>query len=289
MAAPVGPTVRRMQLGWELKRLRDKAGFTLAEAVDGLPFSSSKLHRAENGLTALPKVADLKALLDRYGLDDPEDVEFLAEIHRESLNRGWWSPYRSVMPSGMPTYVGLESGALRAKTWQPVVVFGLLQTEAYARALFTTAKPVEETNTEFVERNIQVRMDRKEVLTRSVNPLELWVIMNEAALRQVVGGADVMRRQYEEIAQVSRLDNVTIQVLPMASATYRSSFNFTLLEFESPLPHVVQVDGTDASNMSDKDTVLWKFTRRFDALRAGALPAGETPAFLEALSREITP
>ncbi|MFJ1745661.1 helix-turn-helix domain-containing protein [Streptomyces sp. NPDC088116] len=276
-----------MQLGWELRQLRDKAGFTLAQAVDGLTFSPSKLQRVENGLTGLPKVQDLKDLLHRYGVHDEEDVDFLVEVHRDSVNRGWWSVYRSVLPSGMGMYIGLESGARRMRTWQPYVVFGLLQTERYAREMFQTAKPVEETTTEFVERHIQLRMERKGALTRRESPLELWAILDEGSLRRVVGDSDVMREQYEEIATLARHDNVTVQILPMGTATYRSSFNFNLLEFETPLPAVLQVDAADGSNISDKDTTVWSFSRRFDALRASALAPSETPAFLQRLAREI--
>ncbi|MEU1824090.1 helix-turn-helix transcriptional regulator [Streptomyces abikoensis] len=277
-----------MQLGWELKRLREKAGFTLAQAVDGLTFSTSKLHRVENGITALPKVADLRLLLERYGLDDEEDVQFLVEIHRDSLNRGWWAQYRSVMPSGMATFVGLESGARTIRAWQPNVVYGLLQTERYAREMLLGAKLVEETTTEFVERTIELRMERKNILTRTSSPTLLWVVLCEAVLRRVISGPDVMRGQYEEIARLAALDNVTVQILPMATATYRSSTNFMLLDFESPLPTVVQSDGAEESKVSDKDTTVWAFTRKFDALRAGALPPGETPAFLHRLARETT-
>ncbi|MGP3968937.1 helix-turn-helix domain-containing protein [Streptomyces sp. 6N223] len=287
MAAPTGPTVRRMQLGWELRRLREKNGFTLAQAVDGLTFSTSKLFRVENGLSALPKVSDLKTLLDRYGVTDEDDIQFLVEIHRDSLNRGWWSHYRSTMPSGMATYVGLESGARAIRAWQPNVVLGLLQTERYVRELFQAAKPVNEATTEFLERGVQLRMDRKSVITRKENPVELWAILDEAALLRIVGGPEVMREQYEEIARLAALDNVTVQILPTSTPTYRSADNFTLLEFGAPLPTVVQSDIVDASNVSDKDTTVWAFTRRFDALRAGALSPGETPEFLNRLARKI--
>ena len=111
MAAPTGPTVRRMQLGAELRRLREKSDLTLAEAVDGLTFSISKLYRVENGLTGLKAVAELRVLLDRYGVTDDRDIDFLVDIHRDSLKRGWWSQYRGTMPSGMEIYVGLETGA----------------------------------------------------------------------------------------------------------------------------------------------------------------------------------
>lgn len=287
MAAPTGPTVRRMQLGWELKQLRDKAGLTLAQAVEGLTFSPSKLHRTENGLTGLPKVQDLKDLLDRYGVEEAGDVDFLVEIHRDSLNRGWWSVYRSVMPSGMSMFIGLESGARSVRAWQPDVVYGLLQTERYAREMFLMAKSVEETTTEFVERHVQIRMQRKEVLTRKQCPLELWAILDEATLRRVAGGPDVMRELYEEIIRLSQLDNVTVQILPANISTYRCSFNFALLDFVAPMPTVVQSDAADGSGLGDKDTTIWTFTRRFDALRAGALAPGETVAFLQRLAREV--
>lgn len=276
-----------MQLGWELKELRDKAGFTLAQATEGLTFSSSKLHRVENGLTGLPKVQDLKDLLDRYGVENGEDVDFLVEIHRDSLNRGWWSVYRSVLPSGMSMYIGLESGARSVRSWQPNVVYGVLQTERYAREMFLTAKSVEETTTEFVERHTQIRMQRKELLTRKDNPMELWAILDEATLRRVIGGPDVMREQYEEIIRLSQLDNVTIQILPANISTYRCSFNFALMDFGAPLPTVVQSDEADGSGLGDKDTTIWTFTRRFDALRAGAHAPGETVTVLQRLSREI--
>lgn len=277
-----------MQLGAELRRLREKAQFTLAEAVDGLTFSTTKLHRVENGLTALRSSAELRVLLERYGVTDEEDIEFLTEIQRDSVNRGWWSQYRSTMPSGMAMYVGLETGARTIRAWQPSVVLGLLQTPAYAREMFQTAKPVEEHTTEFIERNIQLRMDRKEHLVRKGSRMELWVILDEGALRRVIGSRDVMREQYEEIIRLTKLDNVTVQILPLSSATYRASFNFTLLEFEAPPLTVVQCDMPDGgSNVSDKDTTVWAFTRKFDALRAGALAPGETPTFLHRLAGEI--
>ncbi|NIY69958.1 helix-turn-helix domain-containing protein [Streptomyces malaysiensis] len=276
-----------MQLGWELKRLRDEAGFTLAEAVDGLTFSTTKLFRVENGLSALPKSADLKALLDRYGVEAEDDVDFLMQIHRDSLNRGWWSVYRSVLPSGVGMHIGLENGARTSRTWQPHVVFGLLQTERYARELFQAAKPVEETTTEFVERHIQIRMERKKNLWRRQDPLDLWVIQDEASLRRVVGSSEVMREQYEEMETLLGLDNVTVQILPMATPAHRPHTNFNLWEFGTPLPSVVQSDAADGSDISDKETTIWSFSRRFENLRAAALAPGETSAFLKRLAREI--
>ncbi|WP_037912305.1 helix-turn-helix domain-containing protein [Actinacidiphila yeochonensis] len=288
MAVPAGPTVRRLQLGSELRRSREKAGLTLAEAVEGLALSVTKLYRLENGLTALRSAAELHVLLDRYGVEGQEDVDFLTELHRDSLSRGWWSRYRGVMPRGMAMYVGLETGARAIRAWQPNAVLPLLQTERYVREMLQSAKPTEEHTTEFVERSIQLRMERKERLTRGAGGPDLWCVLDEAALRRTVGGPDVMREQYEEIIRLTALANVTVQILPLNIATYRSGTAFTLLELEAPSLTVVRTDSGDGgSNVSDKDSAIWAFARRFDALRAGALAPGETPALLRRIAAEI--
>lgn len=289
MAAPTGPTVRRVQLGRELERLRKQAGFTnTRDAVKGLDISGSQLYRVEQGTSAFRRAADLVAVLKQYGITDKEDVEFLVGIHRDSLNRGWWSTYARTMPSGMAMYIGLEDGAKAIRAWQPDVVPGLLQTKDYARAVFEDAKPVEERTTEYVERGIDLRMERQDILTRQDNPVEIRAILDEAVLRRVKGSREIMRQQTERLLELAALDNVTIQILPFTSPTYRADFDFVLLEFVDPIPTVVQMDTYDgAANLSDKDTEVWMFARRFDALRDGALPVVETPKFLHHLTREI--
>ncbi|WP_371579002.1 helix-turn-helix domain-containing protein [Streptomyces sp. NBC_01314] len=284
-----------MQLGIELRRLRRQAprddgdgnGLTLAQAVRGLGFTESKLYRVENGLTSLPKVQDLKDLLDRYGVTDVDDVEFLLEVHKNSLQRGWWSPYRSLMPSGFGMSVGLEGDAKILRVYQPDVMFGLFQTEAYTRAQFEIAKPVDERTTEFVERNIEIRMRRKDAITRGDRPVEVHAILEEATLRRVFGSPDVMREQYKHLAELATLDHVTVQILPMNVPIYRASGNFILMEFERPLPMVVSVDTAEGATVTDKDTEIWRYARRFDAMRAGAPAPRDTPRFLEQAAREL--
>lgn len=295
VATKTGPTIRRMQLGQELRRLREQAdnedgatrGLTRAQAVRGTSVSESQLHRVEKGLTSLPKVQQLRQLLDRYGVTDLEDVNFLLDVHKSSLNRGWWSPYRVFMPSGFNLSVGLEGDAKILRVYQPDVIFGLFQTPAYARAMFESAKPVDERTTEFVERNIEIRMRRKDAITRSRNPVEIHAILDEAVLRRVLGGPEVMREQYEHLAELAELDHVTVQILPLGQPVYRSGQNFTLMDFESPLPTVVSVDGFTSVNVTDKDTEIWAYRRRFDAMRAEAGRPRETPEFLKRAAREL--
>jgi len=287
VAARRGPTFRRRELGKELRRLREKAGMTIQEAAEGLGFSDTKLGRVETGHNSLPRVEDLEKLLDRYGVDDIDDRDSLLTLHRDSLSRDPWLPYRDAMPSGMPLYVGLESEAQEMRAWQPMYVFGLLQTESYARAQFTVAKPVDETGSAFVENNVRLRMERKQLITRSDTPVALRVILDESALRRMIGGREVMLEQYDEIAALSARDNVTVQILPQKLVTYRADINFAILDFETPVDPIVQSDIPGTITVSDKPADVWTANRRFNSMRDEALGPSATAGFLKQLAREI--
>ncbi|MEU1675745.1 helix-turn-helix transcriptional regulator [Streptomyces roseifaciens] len=286
MAARRGPTFRRRELGKELRRLREKKGYSTKEAAAAIESSDTKLNRVESGHNQLPRVRDLEDLLDFYGVTDRNDRAQLLELHRDSLSADWYRPYQNYMPSGQLLYVGLETDARTMRAWHSQVVFGLLQTERYAHALFSTAKPVEERTTEFVEESVAARMKRKEVVFGD-DPVELRVILDEAALRRVVGSTAVMREQYEEIARATELDHVTVQILPMNLPTYRANANFVILDFDSGLDPVVMEDSPSVMTVSDRPREVWKHARKFDALREGALAPAKTADFLHRLGREI--
>ncbi|NVK78558.1 helix-turn-helix domain-containing protein [Streptomyces morookaense] len=287
MAARRGPTFRRRELGKQLRLLREKAGITIEEAAAALAFSETKLTRVETAHNSLPRVGDLEKLLDLYGVENPDSREALLVLHRDSLSREWWTPYRNTMWNGMDTFLGLERDARTLRSWQPDVVPGLLQCESYARALFLSEKQVEETTTPFVDDNVRLRMERKDILTRADGPVELNVVVNEAALRQWMGSKDVMLEQYEEVERLAQLHNVTVQILPMMLANYRTCLNFMILDFDEGLEPVVQTDLQETITVTDKPLVVGRYARRFDALQRGALAPSVTPEFLHRLAREI--
>ncbi|WKK27554.1 helix-turn-helix transcriptional regulator [Streptomyces olivoreticuli] len=286
MAARRGPTFRRRELGKELRRLREKHRISAKEAAAHIESSETKLNRVETGHNQLPRVRDLEDLLELYGVTDRHDREHLLTLHRESLSADWYRPYQNFLPSGQLLYVGLESDATTMRAWHSQVVFGLLQTENYTRAMFTTAKPVDEKTTEFVETNVALRMKRKEIV-HGDDPIELRVILDEAALRRMIGGPDIMREQYEEIERVAALDHVTVQILPQNLVKYRAGANFVLLDFDAKLDPVVMEDGPRVMTVSDTPREVWAYARRFDAMREGALPPVKTADFLHRLAREI--
>ncbi|MDX2565109.1 helix-turn-helix transcriptional regulator [Streptomyces sp. TX20-6-3] len=280
MAARRGATFRRRELGRELRRLREGKGLTQEEVAQQLGFSHTKLGRVESGDIDLPRTSDLENLMTHYDVIDKGDRATLLQLHRESLSKDPWTPFKAFMPSKMPTYRGLEEAAHVMRAFQPDVVFGMLQTEDYARALFQLAKPVDETTSEFVETNTKMRLERKELITRSDSPLELRVIMDEAALRRLVGGHEIMRAQYDEVIELSKLENVTVQVLPNDVVTYRARSNFIILDFPDEVDPVVQTDLPDTISVTDAPRAVAKSIRGFDAMRESALAPAKTADFL---------
>ncbi|MFE6335224.1 helix-turn-helix domain-containing protein [Streptomyces sp. NPDC057798] len=294
VAAKRGATGRRLELGIQLRQLRENCppvedgrarGMTRKAAVRGLKaLSEASLARIENGeLNFRRNVADLRTLLKRYAVDDDELIEQLLELNREAPNDEWLTHYRAFMPSGMPHFVGLEAEATEILAYHPTVVYGLLQTEDYARALFEVQRPIEDTTSEFIHRNVDLRMERKRRVLQRQNDVRLRVILGEAALRIPVGDENIMREQYLEIIKLARQDHISIQVLPFKRG-YRATNDFTILDL-GELPSRVQTDNAwGAVSTSDKPREVDRFTRRFNAMVGAALGLEETIEFLEALT-----
>ncbi|MFJ6722227.1 DUF5753 domain-containing protein [Streptomyces sp. NPDC091259] len=181
----------------------------------------------------------------------------------------------------------MESDAESIAAWQPSLVFGLFQTASYTRELLLSAKAVDETTTEFIDANVELRMERKAIITKE-EPRKLWVIMAEDTLRSTIGSREVMDEQFEEIKRLAHLDHITVQILPATSTGYRASQNFILLDMGEPLGRIVQADqpGGQAS-ITDKKPDVGKYSRRFDALRASALAPHETPSFIDNVQRDL--
>lgn len=288
MAAPHRPTARRIELGHELRQLRKQAGLTLEDVARQLKISDTQMQRVETGLQSFRRADQLKKLLALYGITDEDAVESLLAIQRDSSSQEWWTPHTSYLSSGMPRFLGIESAAEEIRAYHPTLVYGLLQTEAYAKAIHENVKPITETTTEFVEHNVQVRMKRKEALTREESPLKLWVILYEPALRYIVGDTDVMREQYDEIISLAALDNVTVQILPQTVRGYLGAYDFVILDLGDSMPTTVQVDTAwFGAAVTDKPREVGMFRRQMEALSRSALPPVDTPKFLHQLSREI--
>jgi DNA-binding XRE family transcriptional regulator len=249
-----GPTVRRMLVGAQLRRLRTEKGLTRDQAGEAIRASEWKIHRLENGQVGF-KDRDVVDLLRFYGVTDPGEVADFLVLAREANTPGWWSGYGDVLPQWFRAYVDLESAATLIRTYEGQLVPGLLQTEDYMRAVVGGAHlddPKED-----AEQRVQLRLGRQALLERADAP-RLWAVVDEAALRRPVGGAKVMRAQLERLIQATRLPTVTLQVLPLDAGAHPAMVAaFSILRFgEQDLPDVVYVEHlTSALYLSKQEDV----------------------------------
>jgi transcriptional regulator with XRE-family HTH domain len=277
------PTVRRRRLGIELRRLRETAGLMIEDVATHLECSSSKVSRIETG-KAVPRVRDVRDMLELYDVTDTQS-DLLLTIVREAQQKGWWTDYEDVLPAAFETYVGLEADAASLRTFQHHV-HGLLQTEEYARAMLRGAHL---SDSDGVERLVALRMRRQEMLSKTTNPIELWAVIDEAALHRRMGGTEVMRGQLQHLVEMAEQPNVTLQVLPFAKGAHAGVIGaFTVIEFPDPTDNdVVYVDSPAGNIYLEKDKDLRRYTLVFDHLRAAALPPDESIPFIDAVTRTL--
>jgi transcriptional regulator with XRE-family HTH domain len=243
-----------MLVGAQLRRLRTVKGISREQAGEAIRASEWKIHRLENGQVSY-KERDLVDLLALYGVTDPDEVAAFVATAQEANAPGWWFQYGDLLPQWFRAYVDLESAATLIRTYEGQFVPGLLQTEAYMRAVIGGAYLGEAP--EEVERRVMLRLARQGVLHGPEAP-RLWAVIDEAALRRPVGGREVMREQLEWLVDATRLPNVIVQILPLGTGAHPAMIgSFSILRFaDQELPDVVYVEHlTSAVYLTKRDDV----------------------------------
>jgi len=267
VASNVNPTVRRRRLGQELRRLRELKGMTAEEVAERLLVSQSKISRLENGRRSISQ-RDVRDLCGVYEVEDQRMVDSLMEMAKDSRQQGWWHAFGDVPYS---VYIGLETDAASLRVYDPQVVPGLLQTRQYAEALISGALP--ETAQAEIDKRVQVRMRRQERVSSGENPLRLWSVMDESALRRVVGGRELMRAQLEHLVEQSQLPHVTVQVIPFEMGAHPGlNGQYAILEFpDTADSSVVYIEGVTSDLYLEKPNDVQKYSVMYEHLRAQAL------------------
>lgn len=273
--AASGSTVRRMLLGSQLRRLREERGVTREEAGYSIRASESKISRMELGRVSF-KQRDVEDLLTLYGVTEPSEREPLLGLARSSGHSGWWHRYSDVLPGWFQTYVGLEAAAERISTYEVQFVHGLLQTEAYARAVVLSGHRGELPRPE-VERRVALRMERQRMLLSERAP-HLLCVLDEAALRRPYGSRDVMAEQLRALAEFSEHPRVTLRVIPFSQGGHvAESGAFTLLRFaERELPDVVYVEQLTGALYLDKREDVTSYQDVLDRLAKASQSVADT-------------
>ena len=277
------PTVLRMILGTQLRRLREASGVTPDKAGYEIRASRSKISRLEHGRVGF-KERDVADLLTLYGVTDPAIRSSMLSLAQRSNAVGWWASYDDVVANWFEAYLGLEEAASLIRTFELQFVHGLFQTEDYARAVTVLGHNPE--HAEEIDRRVALRMQRKALLSRQ-DPPPVWTIMDEAVLRRPVGSPAVMRGQIEHLIDVARLPQVTIQVVPFQHGGHAAAGgSFTILRFAAmDLSDVVYIEQLTGALYLDKRDDVDHYMGVMNRLSVEALTPPHTLEYLKEIAQ----
>ncbi|MET9816856.1 helix-turn-helix transcriptional regulator [Streptomyces sp. NPDC006355] len=279
--------MRKRQVGYQLEQLRRDKGLKLEDVTSRTGLSESKVNRIERGRLGI-KPEDLDRLLDLYEVEDAGLRGVLHSIARHSSKRGWWQNYRDMIDPAYADLISLEDGAKSMRTYESMLIPGLLQTASYAHATIEAIRM--DPQPEEVNRLVEVRKARQSVLTKPDEPLELWAVIHEAALRpRMRNSPHLMREQLQHLLDASRLPHVSIQVLPIDAPPHAGmSGSFTTLGFpETADLDVVLVESLTSALYVEDTAEVGRYNSAFERLRAAALPFDSSACLIEELKDSI--
>lgn len=285
--AEARPNVHRRRFGSALRSLRNAAGFGMEEAAERLGLSGKPaLSKIENGKQRVSGLG-LTAFFQVYGVEPEETrakVKAMAALAASGKRTNLLDEYHeAIQTDGFEDYLHLEGMAVRAESFLQVIP-GLLQTKAYATSIVERSQVWSSKHE--VNRFVKLRLARQAVLSRD-NPLELRCILDEAALRRVVGGPEVMTEQLEWLLTVTKgRNNVALRVLPFEAGAHAGiDGNFQLLEFEVGSA-VVAVESKTTTVYFEEDGVVEQYKFALETLQAQALDPQATRRFIQELIKD---
>ena len=258
----------------------------VAAAMD---WSLSKLIRIENGSVSI-STNDLKVLLDHYGIADDRRVEELVTLAKAARERSWWSVYRDVASPQLLQFIEYQAAAMITRNFESLLIPGLLQTEEYAREVIKEFSGRPSLPKDRLDALVGLRMKRQELLRRTGPPPWFFFILDEAVLRRLVGGKDVMGRQIRHLIELASRDDVIIEVVPFsAGVQYGMHGPFVILEFEEAEDDDVlylESPRGDLIHRDDPEEIL-TYREIFEELRHMSLGEGSA-GFMRGLLDEMT-
>jgi len=273
------PSVLRILLGAQLRRLRESKRITLEEAGDVIRASHSKMSRLESGRVGF-KDRDVVDLFEYYGVTDQAQIQTLREVAVRANSRGWWHDYSDILPSWFEEYISLEQAAVEIRGYEVQFVPGLLQTEEYARAVTLLGY----SNPKEISRRVSLRMARQARLS-GAEPVSLRMVLDEATLSRPIGGVSVMRAQLRHLIEMSQRPNVVIQILPFKAGGHAAAGGpFSVLHFaESDLSDIVYLEQLATAQYLEKPDLVRKYLAVMERLRLEAASPADSLNRLQAM------
>ncbi|MFB7493951.1 helix-turn-helix domain-containing protein [Streptomyces sp. NPDC056161] len=279
----VRTTTRRRQLGAMMRKLRARTGLTLEEAGNLVGISKATVSRYETQAGPVKWIV-VDALCREYGATEAERRAVVA-LAKDAKQQGWWSSFADSIPESMNLLLTLEDEAVRESHFCCVYVPGLLQTRAYSTAVQRANEvPLEQTE---VERLVDIRMKRQEILTRP-QPPRLWAILDESVIRRAVGSPQTMKEQLDRLLSANEAPHITLQVLPFAKGAHAAALgSFVIIGGPEPALDVVYVDFHTGSLFLEKDEELDRYRLAFEYLQAQALDMEASSAMIHRALKEL--
>jgi transcriptional regulator with XRE-family HTH domain len=286
-----GSTVPRRQLGRYLRQLRERAGMTIKASAEHLECSVQKIWRIEKGSVPV-RGSDVLMLCQFYAATD-EMTQALVSLARETKAKGWWQSYGDAVPDWFELYVSLEGAASRIRKFEPTLVPGLLQSQAYMESVISTEQP--DMADEDRKHRVSIKTERQGLLSRHFPPPpRLEVIVWEAVLRTLSDRPGALEQQLFRLLHANELPNVSVQVLPLASGHHRASASgaFTILEFpaaagaeaESP---TIYIETPTGALYLDKLREFATYDEIWHALAKQALDEEESTRLITTIMKEM--
>jgi transcriptional regulator with XRE-family HTH domain len=276
--------LRQRELGLRLRELRLARNLTIEEVAEQLECSATKISRLETaGRRAIPR--DVRDLCGIYSVTDQAEVEELMDLARQGRQPGWWAPYPDL---GFGQFIGLEQEAVSITAFSMYYVPGLLQTEAYARALI---KAIEnKIDAKILDELVEVRMRRQQLLEKEAKP-RYRALLDEAVLHRLVGGVAVMTAQLEKIMVNQTDGKAVVQVIPFSVGAHAASdSNFDFLEFEesSLQGPIIHVEGLTSNSYQERPSEVERYRDAIDHLRDSALSVRDSTALIARVRDTLT-
>jgi transcriptional regulator with XRE-family HTH domain len=281
-----GPTVQRIVLVAQLRKLREKREITTEQAADAIRGSHSKISRMEHGRVGF-KDRDVSDLLTLYGVTDQTERDSLLALAHEAGNPGWWHDFGDLLPHWFEPYISLEAAASVIRNYEVQFVPGLLQSPSYAREVIQLGHP--SITQDELNRRVELRMGRKRMLSRPTAP-RLWAALDEAVLRRPMGDASVMREQIEHLLEMTDNPNVTLQIVPFNVGGHSAAGGpFSILRFAEPeLSDVVYLEQLTSALYIDKPVEVDRYLEVMERLCLQAETAPDSITLLEKIRDELT-
>ncbi|MGC4808319.1 helix-turn-helix domain-containing protein [Micromonospora sp. DT233] len=269
-------TLRAQWIGQQLREMREGARLTLKEVGDFINRNASTVSRMESGIIP-PRVPEVLAYLDLCGIDDQRRREDLKTMAQDAWQKGWWDGFSANVAGSLIDWIWLESRAVEIKSFQASVVPGLLQTRAYAEALIRAWDDA--ATDEEVARYVEVRMQRQRRLEEP-EPVRFSTVIDEGALRRLVGGTEVMRAQLTHLRTVAGWPNVEVMILPVSAGAHPSpDGTFDVFRMRRPYPPTGCVSTAVGAVVVEGDKAA-SLHQRYDRLRRAALRNGAAQRIL---------